>query len=65
MPPDTGEVLNEGAELEGLGITGNILRFFSLILVVLFFPFSLISSVKVSPHLPPIVPPHTYFGCRL
>lgn len=37
----------DGGEIEGLGFTGTILAVFSFILVVLFFPFSLISTVKV------------------
>ncbi len=43
----TRAVVDDGGESEALGGCGRVLAFFSFILVILFFPFSLISSVKV------------------
>lgn len=37
----------DDADLEALGATGTILAVFSFILVILFFPFSLVGTVKV------------------
>lgn len=44
----TRAVVDDGAELDSLGGCGTFLAAMSFIMVIMFFPFSLISSVKVS-----------------
>lgn len=40
---------NISDDIGGHGVTGGILAFFSFCLVVLFFPFSMFSTIKVRP----------------